>query len=247
MRSVKEIQRVDRLNYKTQNNLKHLKVNLSQIASALQFLHDENKSPGVITHNDLKLQNILLDEDFIVKLTDFGGSTIIKDGKCIGDVQETKEYKPKERIEGKQLPSPSHDVFSYGVCLFIAMTRFKLDGYFYEYCEDRKHILFGEVTQIYESIRSGEPVTKSGNEEKELQILFQLFEVFQNCCFVNCNKRITSEKIDDTFQSFIDDKNIRKSLSIMFVKTKREQKSLQSTIKNFKYSSDWIDVEQVNN
>ena len=220
---------------------------MSQIASALQFLHDENKSPGVITHNDLKPQNILLDKDFKIKLTDFGGSTIIKDGKCIGDVQETPYIKPKERIEGKQLPSPSHDVFSYGVCLFIAMTGFKLDDYFYPYCEDRRHILFGKVTRIYEDIGSDKPVTKSGNKEKEQQILYQLFEVFQNCCFVNCNKRITSEKIDDTFQSFIDDKNIRKSLSIMFVKTKREQKSLQSTIKTFKYCSDWIDIEQVNN
>ena len=220
-----------------------MKVDLSQIASALQFLHDKNKSPGVITHNDLKPQNILLDKDFKIKLTDFGGSTIIKDGKCIGDVQETKEYKPKERIEGKQLPSPSHDVFSYGVCLFIAMTGFKLYDYFYSYCEDRRHYLFEKVTQIYQGIRNDEILTKSGNKEKELQILYQLYEVFQSCCFVNCDKRITAESISNTFQNLI----VCKSLALMFVKTKNKQKSLQSTIKTFQYSSEWIDIEQVNN
>ena len=218
-----------------------------QIANSLQFLHSPNKDEGIIVHNDIKPHNILLDKNFNVKITDFGGASFLGKRKCVSDVQETKEYKPKVRnVEPIKDPDPSDDVFSYGVCLFIALTGFKLNDHFYVYCdEDRNHELFGEITQIDHKIRSEIFDPTSGSKEKELQILYKLFGIFQKCCLVNCKERITAQTIVENLESFIKCVIDEEKLLRMIRNVKNELNVMLPATKVFQYNEQWINIEQV--
>ena len=48
-----------------------------QVCDAARYLHDQN-----ITHRDLKLENLLLDRNFHIKICDFG---FVK-GDCLADL-----------------------------------------------------------------------------------------------------------------------------------------------------------------
>ena len=85
---------------------------ISEIISAVKYLH-ENK----IVHRDIKPENILLDENYRVKLSDFGWSNFIKDNEMRKTYCGTPEYLSPEMI--KKIPHDfSVDIWSIGVLLF---------------------------------------------------------------------------------------------------------------------------------
>jgi len=49
---------------------------MKQLFDALHFVHNKN-----IVHRDLKPENVLLDENFNVKLTDFGFAKVLQPGE----------------------------------------------------------------------------------------------------------------------------------------------------------------------
>lgn len=86
------------------------------ILEAVRNLH----SMG-ISHRDLKPENILFDRDFVLKVSDFGLSTLIKghdgDGLLYTHLG-TKGYRPPEMEEGKYQGDQA-DIFAVGVILFL--------------------------------------------------------------------------------------------------------------------------------
>lgn len=74
-----------------------------------------------VSHRDLKLENLLLDSDFNLKICDFGLAT---SGNLAGEKCGTENYMAPEVRELKALYNPAAaDSFSAAVILFVMITQ----------------------------------------------------------------------------------------------------------------------------
>ncbi|KAJ4917576.1 Protein kinase superfamily protein [Raphanus sativus] len=94
------------------------------VANALEYLHFYCDPP--LCHRDIKSSNILLDESFVAKLSDFGLAHSSRDGSvCFEpvntDIHGTPGYVDPEYVVTQQLTEKS-DVYSYGVVLLEIIT-----------------------------------------------------------------------------------------------------------------------------
>lgn len=94
------------------------------VANALEYLHFYCNPP--LCHRDIKSSNILLDENFVAKVADFGLAHASKDGSvCFEpvntDIRGTPGYMDPEYVVTQELTEKS-DVYSYGVLLLEIVT-----------------------------------------------------------------------------------------------------------------------------
>ena len=75
------------------------------------------QSKGV-AHRDLKLENILVDNELNIKIADFGFATF-KNVNKLESYSGTMTYMAPEIKESKQYDGKKTDMFSIGVILFI--------------------------------------------------------------------------------------------------------------------------------
>ena len=149
----------------------------SQVAQGMKFLHANG-----IVHRDLKTMNILLDENDVVKIADFGLAGIVKDGEGLKGGVGTPHYGAPEVLEKKSY-GPKVDIFSFGVILWEMAAR---------------QIPYRDKTpqEIYEYV-----VIKGKRLPNNPSIPAAMFELITRCWSANPNERPEFSEIVELFAS----------------------------------------------
>ncbi|KAK3611336.1 hypothetical protein CHS0354_029988 [Potamilus streckersoni] len=90
---------------------------IRQVCDAVRYLHEQN-----ISHRDLKLENLLLESAYNIKICDFG---FVKDN-CTDELSKTycgsKSYAAPEILRGEPYDPKKADIWAIGVILYIFIT-----------------------------------------------------------------------------------------------------------------------------
>jgi len=86
---------------------------LHQMLDSVEYMHSRK-----VVHRDLKLENILVDDNLNLKLADFGFACY-KNIDALNSYRGTMTYMAPEIKEGMQYKGQNVDMFSIGVILFI--------------------------------------------------------------------------------------------------------------------------------
>jgi serine/threonine protein kinase len=158
-----------------------------KLVASIEFLHGNN-----VVHRDLKLENMLLNTSFHLKIADFGLSAD-KFSETGSEVKfsrvGTRRYMPPEMIENLAYVGTSADLFAAGVILFVmgtgVMPTYKEahpKDYFYRYLRKKKYYdqFWQEIDKVY---------------NRTIEVSNEFKHLVQKMLRQNPKKRLTLEQI----------------------------------------------------
>ncbi|XP_055828273.1 probable LRR receptor-like serine/threonine-protein kinase At3g47570 isoform X2 [Solanum dulcamara] len=151
------------------------------VACALEYLHHGCSSP--VIHCDLKPSNVLLDEDMVAHLSDFGISKLLGEDEhyLYTKTLATLGYiAPEYGLDG--LVSVKCDVYSYGIMLLETFTRRKPNEFEGDLSLKQwvSYSLFDEAVM---DVVDANLVTPMDNQlQKELDVVTSIMKVALDCC-----------------------------------------------------------------
>ncbi|TYH51880.1 hypothetical protein ES332_D10G311400v1 [Gossypium tomentosum] len=175
------------------------------VAHALQYLHHHCEEP--IIHCDLKPSNILLNEEMVSHISDFGLAKILSTDRLNYSANKSSSlglrgtigYAPPEYGMGSEL-STKGDVYSYGILLFEMFTgkrpideRFREGLSLHNFVKAALPERIIEITDpnlVQERVRRGTPNVNNFGNDWYLQCLNSLFEIGLACSAESPNERI---------------------------------------------------------
>ncbi len=92
-----------------------------QMISAIHFIHSKG-----FAHLDIKLDNILLDNYFNLRVSDFGSALKVNDQPFTGIRRGTTKYmapEVRDLQEGETFDAYKADMYSLGICLFLMLFK----------------------------------------------------------------------------------------------------------------------------
>ncbi|XP_062222726.1 wall-associated receptor kinase 5-like [Phragmites australis] len=162
-----------------------------QAAEALAYLHSWASPP--IIHGDVKASNILLDEDYTAKVSDFGASTVAPtdEAQLVTFVQGTCGYLDPEYMRTCKLTDKS-DVYSFGVVLLELLTCRKALNL--EELEEEKY-LSSQFLLVLGEDRLGEILDEQVKGEQSFELLEQVAELAKQCLEMASDKRPSMRQV----------------------------------------------------
>ncbi|XP_030480968.1 putative wall-associated receptor kinase-like 16 [Cannabis sativa] len=162
-----------------------------EIARVLAYLHSECSTP--IIHRDVKTTNILLDENYIAKVSDFGASRLIPLNKSelTTLVQGTLGYLDPEYFQSGQLTDKS-DVYSFGVVLLELLTSKKAVSF--ERLENERNLAMLFLKSMQEDSLI-EILDKSIVQEGRIEAIKKVAKLASMCLSVKGQERPTMKEV----------------------------------------------------
>ncbi|MBA0755053.1 hypothetical protein Gogos_021196, partial [Gossypium gossypioides] len=163
----------------------------TEAAEALSYLHFAASPP--IIHRDVKLTNILLDENYNAKVSDFGASRLVPSNKAqiTTLVQGTLGYLDPEYFHSSQLTEKS-DVYSLGVVLIELLSGLEVISF--ERLEHERNLTLYFVSVMKEE-RLLDIVDRRVLEDKNIEQLKEVANLARRCVRLKGEERPTMKEV----------------------------------------------------
>ncbi|XP_010256322.1 PREDICTED: putative wall-associated receptor kinase-like 16 [Nelumbo nucifera] len=163
----------------------------SETAGALAYLHSAASPP--IIHRDVKSANILLDENNIAKVSDFGASRLVPldQVQLTTLIQGTLGYLDPEYLLTSQLTEKS-DVYSFGVILVELLTGMKALSF--DRPEEERNLAMYFVSSMKEN-RMMEILEDRVAHEGNIEQLREVARLAKRCLQLNGDERPTMKEV----------------------------------------------------
>ncbi|KAL5566087.1 hypothetical protein UlMin_029251 [Ulmus minor] len=193
------------------------------VAHGLEYLQEG--CPTQVVHCDLKPQNVLLDNDMVAHIADFGiGKLIFTDDKLKEQASTTAflrgsiGYIPPEYGQGIEV-SAKGDVYSFGVMLLEMITRKKpTSGFFSNGLYLRKWVVSAFPNNIM-SVVDATLMQESSFEEKETKVALQK----QESSFEEKETKVALQKLEQSCLGVL-------NVALMCTEEKPHERPLMSSV-----------------
>ncbi|OAY67316.1 Wall-associated receptor kinase 3 [Ananas comosus] len=168
-------------------------------AAALAYLH--SLTSHSILHGDVKSLNILLDENYGAKVSDFGASKLVPldEAEFVMFVQGTLGYLDPECLYNHQITEKS-DVYSFGVVLLELITRKK--AIYRDGTNERKSLASSFVSAVDQN-KLCDILDDQIVEEGVMEVLQELAELAMQCLQFKGEERPTMKEVAEGLQILI--------------------------------------------